>query len=415
MTHLRSIALRGWRPLILLACVAALATACGGGGADGGEGGVGGGGTGAPASFSQGPITGFGSIIVNGVHFDDSAATVVDDDGNALSNATSLRLGSVVDVQGGAIADGSARATAITVHIDLLGPVTTAFNASTGRLGVLGQPVQVLASTALDGFAGGAAAIHAGQVVAVSSLYDKASGVYVATRIDPVAGATRFAIRGAPTAVDATAGTFSIGGQSFGDAGTMPPSGFAVGQLVRVLLGTAIDSHGRWVVATFGQALDTLPSGRFGSVDGVVTSATDATHFVAGGVNVDASRATLLPPGAAITVRSRVQVRGTITGSTLLAGSVVVSARDDDQDDDDPGGHGGPGGNGRFEIDGAILSLDPAHQVFTMRGPTTVSYASATFAGGKVTDLAAGARVEVRGDLSADGTEVIARQVRFGH
>ena len=200
MTSLPSISSRAWRALCALVAATALAAGCGGGG--GTESGVGAGGTGSPLSFSQGPITGFGSIIVNGVHFDDSGASVVDDDGNALSNSQSLRLGTVVDVQGGAIANGAATASAIHVHLDLVGTVTTALDATSGRLAVLGQPVRVLSTTALDGFSGGAAAIPLGAEVAVSSLYDRATGVYVATRIDPVPNAPRFAIRGVVAAID---------------------------------------------------------------------------------------------------------------------------------------------------------------------------------------------------------------------
>jgi len=55
----------------LLAACAALAASCGGG--------VDSGGTGAPiSSYASGPITGFGSVIVNGVRFDDRSATVRD-------------------------------------------------------------------------------------------------------------------------------------------------------------------------------------------------------------------------------------------------------------------------------------------------------------------------------------------------
>ena len=411
MTPFRAIVPRVLRVLLALSFAIALASGCGGGSTDGP--GVGGGGTGAPQSFSQGPITGFGSIIVNGVHFDDSGASVTDDDGNALSNTQSLRLGTEVEVHGGAIANGVAPASTIVVHVDLLGPVTAAWNASTGRLSVLGQPVQVLPSTALDGLPGGAAALAAGKVVAVSSLYDKASGVYVATRIDPVAGATRFSIRGAPSAVDAAAGTFTIGTQAFAFDSTTPPAGLAAGQLVRVVLSTLADSHGRWVASTVGQAAAVLPDGRLGIVDGVVSSTTDATHFTVAGVQVDASGAHVIPTGAAIKVSSRVQVVGIVMGGTLVASAVHVTAVDDDQDDDDdqPGGHGN---DGKFEVDGAILSLDAAHQVFTMRGPTTVDYSAASYAGGKVTDLKVGSRVEVTGDLSPDGTRLMAKKIKFG-
>src|SRR5262245_13917335 len=72
-------------------------------------GGVGTGGTGA---FASGPITGFGSIIVNDVHFDESAARIDDDGGNGRDRSE-LHLGTVVEVQGGEIRDGAATASEV--------------------------------------------------------------------------------------------------------------------------------------------------------------------------------------------------------------------------------------------------------------------------------------------------------------
>jgi hypothetical protein len=414
MTH--AFPLRPWRALCALIAAVALAAGCGGGSTDSG---VGGGGTGAPETFTQGAITGFGSIIVNDVHYDDSHASVVDDDGNALSDAQSLRLGTVVDVDAGAVTDGAATASAIHVHVDLVGPVTAAYDAGSGQLAVLGQPVRVVSTTALDGFTGGAPAIAAGSVVAVSSLYDKATGVYVATRIDPLPSAPRFAIRGAPSAIDTTADTFTIGGVVFSYGSVAPPSTFAVGTLLRAVLAKTQDSHGRWVVTAFGQAQAAPPSGRPASLQGVVSSATDATHFVVNGVSVDASGAKVTPTGATIGVQARVEVQGAVNGGGVLVASAVhVDARNDGDNgsNDDNGGGNGNNGSGHFEIDGAILSLDAAHQTLTMRGPTTVDYSSATFAGGgSASSLAVGARIEVRGNLSADGSKVIASQVKFDH
>ena len=402
---------RCWRALCALATIAALATGCGGGT----ESGVGGGGTGSPLSFSQGPITGFGSIIVNGVHFDDGSASVVDDDGNMLSNTQALRLGTVVDVQGSAISNDVATASAIHVHVDLVGPVTAGYDAATGRIAVLGQPVRVLSTTALDGFSGGAASITAGSTVAVSSLVDTATGVYVATRIDPAPNAPRFAIRGVPSAVDTAAHTFTIGGQVFAYGSLTPQSPFAAGELLRAVLATTQDNHGRWVVSAFGQAAAALPNGRRGGLQGVVSSTTDATHFVVGGVAVDASHAAITPAGTSIGVQSRVEVQGTIVGDVLVATAVEVDAANDGDDDGHGGGTGGNGDNGRFEIDGAILGLDVVRQTLTMRGQTTVSYASATFSGGTVADLAVGKTIEVRGNLSADGSQVVATRIKFDH
>ena len=107
--------------LSLLGTALALA-GCGGGGG-GGMASVSSGGTG---SFAMGPITGFGSIIVNGVHFDDRLARVLDDDG-ALHDRNELKLGMVVRVKGKPIsrAGGVARADAdeIKFGAELLGPI----------------------------------------------------------------------------------------------------------------------------------------------------------------------------------------------------------------------------------------------------------------------------------------------------
>ena len=75
-----------WLALALVAC---------GGGVDSG-------GTGATSSYASGPITGFGSVIVNGVRFDDSLASISDDDGT-LRQRGDLRLGMSVEIRGSAI------------------------------------------------------------------------------------------------------------------------------------------------------------------------------------------------------------------------------------------------------------------------------------------------------------------------
>ena len=73
----------------------ALLPACGGG-TD--VAGVSSGGTG---SFTSGTITGLGSVIVNGIRYDDSTASVTI--GGVSSAASALQLGMVVRIQGSAI------------------------------------------------------------------------------------------------------------------------------------------------------------------------------------------------------------------------------------------------------------------------------------------------------------------------
>src|SRR5690242_7106261 len=89
------------RHLVLqLAAAAALLSGCGGGGDAGSA-------MSSPAaqsSFAAGAISGFGSVIVNGVRFDDSKARISDDVGNAAASS-SLRLGMQVEIHGGAVND----------------------------------------------------------------------------------------------------------------------------------------------------------------------------------------------------------------------------------------------------------------------------------------------------------------------
>ncbi len=403
---------RRWRALCALGLATLLAIGCGGGVGAGGTGG-----TVPPLSFAQGPITGFGSIVVNGVHFDETAASVVDDDGRVLAAAVDLKLGSTVDVQAGAVSSNAATASAIHVHTDLVGPVTAIYDAVAGTVGVMGQPVKIIATTALDGFAGGAAGIAANSVAAVSSLYDPATGVYVATRIDPDADATSFATRGAIAALDASAHTFAIGTQTFDYGSLVPPVALANGTIVRVQVSITRTGAGHWVVTSFGSGTTVPPDGREGDLNGVIGTVIDATHFVVAGVTIDAGKATFSPAGAVAAAQERVEVQGTMVGGVLVATQVQVEATSDDDGGSGGGGGGGGGGGAEpIEIDGAILGpIDTVNQTFLMRGPTTVNYASATFVGGTAANLAQGRKIEMKGNLSADGTQVVATDIKFDH
>ena len=94
-----------------------LATACGGGG--GGDGVDTGGTGGAPLSYTSGSISGFGSVIVNGIRFDDNEATVTDDDGQRRSR-DDLRLGMSAEIEGSAIASGVSGSTATAQTLSLI-------------------------------------------------------------------------------------------------------------------------------------------------------------------------------------------------------------------------------------------------------------------------------------------------------
>ena len=101
------------------------------------------------STYASGPITGFGSIIVNGVRFDDIGASIEDDDGLVRSH-DELGLGMRTEVTASAIttAAGVASATASSIRVQsaIVGPLE-AINTTQAMLTVLGQTVAVVATT----------------------------------------------------------------------------------------------------------------------------------------------------------------------------------------------------------------------------------------------------------------------------
>ena len=164
---------------------------CGGGGGDGGgvtpppttpppttpppTGGITG------SGIAVGPITGFGSVIVNGVTYDTSSATFTKDGLPATQDDFSV--GQVVLVKG-SIDDDGTNAKADSVEFDdvVEGPVSS-HNTTTGEFIVLGQTVRIVPTTSFDDTPACPADLTGAVAVEVSGLAD-ANGVIEATRIE---------------------------------------------------------------------------------------------------------------------------------------------------------------------------------------------------------------------------------------
>lgn len=172
--------------------------ACGGGGSTLAEGGgVGSGGTG----ITYGTVSGFGSVVVDGVHFDDSKAEVQTED----LAAAEVRLGQTVAVTH----DTQRTASRIEVRAQLRGPVS-AIGSST--LSVAGYPVDVIdggdttrQATVIEDSEGNATELAALQGdVEVHGVWLTSSGGYrlAATRIEQLSGAAaRVLVSGVVTQV----------------------------------------------------------------------------------------------------------------------------------------------------------------------------------------------------------------------
>lgn len=109
--------------------VAAALSACGGGSSTV-AGGVGTGGTG----ITWGTVTGFGSVIVDGVEYDDTQASIQQGHASGLDQDTIAQIGQQVQVTH----DGQGHASAIRVTPQLMGPTSVV---GTTALSVMGQTV----------------------------------------------------------------------------------------------------------------------------------------------------------------------------------------------------------------------------------------------------------------------------------
>lgn len=375
------------RRLAALTAAAVLVAGCGGGG------GVDTGGTGAPLSFTRGSISGFGSVIVNAVRFDDSGADIVDDDGNALPRSR-LALGMTTEIDAGAITAGTggstATATRIRISSEIVGPVQ-AVDTTAQTVTVLGQTVRVDSATVFDSsLAGRLAALTVGTLVEVYALPEATSGRYLATRIEPKASASAWRLRGVVAGLDTSAQRFRIGGINVSYAGVASvPAGLANGRLVKLRLAKTT-SAGVYTALRLETGLSTPEDRDEAQLEGLVTLITSARRFVVDGVAVDASGAVF--EDGPVALGQRVEIEGALVGGVLVAAKVEIEDEDESSE---------------VRLDGPISAVDATAQTFLLKGLTVRWTATTEFDGDLTPDgLVDGAVVEVRGTL-ADGDSVL--------
>jgi Domain of unknown function (DUF5666) len=407
LTRLNDLSRRPVRSLMLLICAALAITACGGGGDSGSAAQS----TASGSTFASGPITGFGSVIVNGVRFDDSNASVTDDDG-VNHRGDELRLGMMTEIESAGITSdsgGSLRslARAIRFGSEIIGPVTSVA-ADGSSLVVLGETVKINPTTLIDDrLVGGLAALVPGtSVVEVHGVLDVAAGTYIATRIEPRPNALFYKLRGVVSGIDKTAHTLRIGSGtetiSYDAIAANVPAALDNGSLVRIRLQTT-KVAGQWVAVIVISGVRKLDDHDEAELEGTITASTFATDkkFSVNGIAVDATNA-LFPNGnTGIVLGARVEVHGKAVSGVVIATRVNVETEHDRE-------------AAGFELHGAISALDATAKTFVLRG-ITVSFASTTieFRKGTVTDLADGKKVEVKGVRSTDGTTLTATRISF--
>ncbi len=361
--------------------VAFAVAACGGGGDMVAR--IGSGGSGAPvsASVAVGAVGGYGSIIVNGQHYDETAAQVSIDERPDQATAASidaLRLGSQVQLE-----HASSRISKATVAAEVIGPVTSV---SASSLVVLGQTVRVnadpAAPTVFEGFAA-LVDLSAGTLLEVHGQRN-AAGEILATRLEVRPAAS--VLRVAGTVANLGSSGFNIGALTIrsGQA-TIVPAGQSLANGQRVVAWTDLAlSSGELVARVIRIGGLTIASNAALTVDGVITDYQSTTNFRVTGITVDASGAQFVG-GSAVDLRNGriVRASGTFVSGVLRASRVEVLAAT----------------AAVIELSGAISGyVDPA-SAFRIRTAAARVTTQTTYLRGDVTNLGNGVLVKATGPL----------------
>jgi len=384
------------RARAVLALSVGLMSACGG---------VDGGGTGLTAETnSAGRISGFGSVIVNSVRFDDTQAAIVDDDG-VPHGRTDLKLGMVIEVEAGEVRDvgtdvASSVARKIQFGNEISGPVEST-DTTASRLVVLGQAVQVDVDTVFGGYAAGLSEVRAGELIEVFAFFDPSTAVYTATRIERKTALDTFKLRGLIAGLGKT--SFAIGGATIDYGSIAPPAlpKLANGLSVRVSLQT-LPVAGRWVATSVHTSQRNFPDSSEAELEGFISAFVSSARFQVGGVPVDASGPDVSFSHGGIGQLAngvRVEVDGQMHNGVLIARRLDFKKSG--------------GGDQEFQLHGNVESTDAEARSFALRGVTVVYDANTVFAAGSAADLLVGASLEVRGAPSPGGAALLASKIRF--
>lgn len=317
---------------ISLAVFAAL-SGCNGGGSDGGTttAGVGSGGTG----YANGTVTGFGSVVVDGVTIDDRSAKVDVEVSPGVTGDSDVLLGHHVEVE--TAKDGTA--TAIHVMAEVAGPVQS-IDVAGLKLVVAGQNVYVNTDankgpvTVYSGY-NSLTDIAVGDLVEVhaAAKVDAATGKpqLQATRIEKKTVLSFVRVSSVVSGLSTLNRTFSLGtlNVDYSGASVVPASRqIADGQRV-VVFGPSISNN--VLAAKLVRIAEPKAQGVSAQVGGVVSKYDSlALTFEVNGVKVNAKNAVIVPAIRSIANDTYVRVKGTYADSGELVASQVEIRKSDD-------------------------------------------------------------------------------------
>jgi uncharacterized protein DUF5666 len=344
------------------------------------------------AFVSKGVVTALGSVVVNGVTFNTTAAAVKIDD--TTSAADQLKVGMVVKVRG---TTDDATMTGTATHVDANDALEGTISAvGTNTVTVMGQTVQIEDNvTRLNDDNTvktlTAAGFVVGDRIEVHGFADDQGGLRATRVVKKTTG--EFEIKGFVTSTGATFGlALTPGGASVLTVTGTLPAGAVVGSFVEVKSNTAPAAGA--ITATVIQLEDAIgAAGEKVEVEGIVTIG-NVDSFTVNGQQVITSTTTLFEGGLKTDFAVGVKVEA--EGPLNVAGAIVatkVSFRS----------------NIRFEGPATLTATG----LMVLGKTVVINPAPMTRQDlNNNTPIANGDQVEVRAFLGSDGTTLIASRIR---
>jgi hypothetical protein len=323
---------------ILLATFASVLFAtCGGGGTD-----VAGGGTGG-TGISTGSITGFGSVVVNGMHYltdDEVSPNFVTmkmfngDDNTSMMAHDLLRVGMVVTIRHG---PNDNNAQAIEYRDNLEGPISSKNLGAENTLTILGQTVVVDNAAVFD-------SLHQDDVVSVSGYVDSAGRIrasYIAMvpcSMMMMCTASEFEVKGYISSLSSSGfrlgplpgGTGTTVGVSFSPA---VGAGLTDGMYVQVVTNDPPPVSGGITATRINKLTPrtVFPENAMADLEGLVTASPSGSgntlSFAVEGKRVQTDDATQYVGGTASQTNLqpdvRLQIQGTENSGVLSAAKII--------------------------------------------------------------------------------------------
>ncbi len=211
-------------------------------------------------------------------------------------------------------------------------------------------------------------------------------------------------LEGPVTSVDPTNNLFVALGQTVIVESTTVFEGTSLDTLVagdRVEVSGELDANGD-LHAAYVELMD--DQGEDFEVKGTVTGHDPgAQTFSLNALTVDYSAAVLDPPDLLVADGQFLEVEGSLSGSSLIATEVELEDRADNLAELE--------GEGEIELEG-FVELVSSPRTFVLNGFTVSHVDDTEFEGGSAADIAPNARLEVEGQLDAEGT-VVAESIEF--